>query len=179
MAEADDERRKQIITGAAILLALSVIVSGILIGWRHLPGAAGEWLGTMIGMMTTPFLLELSFAVLGITVVFLLNHWHQKRAGDDFMYLEEVDEPADLPDHAKWAMFHEPPLNGEEPSLLIQADGALLVGDYQTAAECLAALSEEQLKQPEALSLRVKLAMATGKTDLAQKLAAELQSRIG
>lgn len=172
----DNERRRQIAVGGVILLLITVLVCGVLMGWRHLPGLLGEWVGVMIGVVTTPFFLELSFAILGLTIVFMLNHWRQKRAGDELMYLEQVDEPGNLPDHASWAVFQKPPLVGEEPSLLVQADGALAIGDHQTAAECLAALPEDQLRLPEALSLRLELARATGKTELAGKLEIQLRA---
>jgi hypothetical protein len=176
MAMQDDERRRQIVAAGGILLTITVLVCGALIGWRHLPGILGEWLGTLIGVMTTPFFLELSFAALGLTVVLMLNHWRQKRAGDELLYLEQVEEPGNLPDHAKWAIYSKPPLTGEEPSLLAQADGALAIGDYRMAAECLAALPEDQLQQPESLAIRLGLARATGKADLAEKLEARLRS---
>jgi hypothetical protein len=179
MAKMDNERKRQIVAGGGILLVITVLVCGVLMGWRHLPGIWGEWLGMMIGLMTTPFLLELSFAVLGLTLVLMLNHWRQKRTGDELMYLEQVDEPANLPDHARWAVFRDPPLPGEEPSLLVQADGALAIGDHQAAAECLAALPEDQLKQPEALALRLELARATGKADLAEALESQLRASTG
>lgn len=175
MAMTEDNRRRQIAAGGGILLAITMMVCGVLIGWRYLPGILGEWLGTMIGVMTTPFFLELSFAALGLTVVLMLNHWRQKRAGNELVYLDQVKEPGSLPDHAKWAIFSEPPLPGEEPSLLVQADGALAIGDYQMAAECLAALPEELLKQPESLAIRLELARATGKADLAKTLEDELR----
>lgn len=158
---------------------VTVFVCGVLTGWRHLPGIWGEWLGMMIGLATTPFLLELSFAALGLTLVLMLNHWRQKRSGDELMYLEQVDDPGSLPDHARWAVFREQPLPGEEPSLLVQADGALAIGDHQTATECLAALPEEQLKHPEALALRLELARATGKADLVEKLESQLRASTG
>lgn len=178
MARMDHERKRQIAAGGVILLVITVLVCGVLTGWRHLPGIWGEWLGMMIGLATTPFLLELSFAALGLTLVLMLNYWRQKRGGDELMYLEQVDEPGNLPDHAKWAVFREP-LPGEEPSLLVQADGALAIGDHQAAAECLAALPDDQLKQPEALALRLELARATGKADLAEKLESQLRAASG
>ena len=171
----DDERKRQIAAGAGILLAIMIMVCGVLMGWRHLPGILGEWLGVVVGVMTTPFFLELSFAVLGLVVVLMLNHWRQKRAGDELMYLEQVDEPGGLPDHASWAVFREAPLMGEEPSLLVQADGAIAIGDYETAAGCLAALPEDQVKLPEVLAIRLELARATGKVDLAERLEAQLR----
>jgi hypothetical protein len=176
MGMTENERRRQIAAGGGILLAIALMVCGALIGWRYLPGILGEWLGTMIGFITTPFFLELSFAVLGLTVVLIINHWRQKRTGNELVYLEQVNEAENLPDHASWAVFHDQPLKGEEPSLVVQADGALAIGDYQTAAECLAALSENQLKEPESLALRIELARATGKADLVEKLESQLRA---
>lgn len=175
MAMQDDERRRQIVAAGGILLTITVLVCGALIGWRHLPGMLGEWLGTLIGIMTTPFFLELSFAAIGLTVVMMLNHWREKRAGDELLYLEQVEEPGNLPDHAKWALYNQPPLTGEEPSLLAQADGALAIGDYRMAADCLAALPDNELQQPESLAIRLELARVTGKADLAEQLEARLR----
>ena len=59
ITQTDDENRgKQIAVGAGILGVLMLLVCSALIGWRYLPGILGEWIGTMVGVMTTPFLLE-------------------------------------------------------------------------------------------------------------------------
>ena len=83
----NDSRMKQIAVGVAILAVLTVAFCGTLVGWRHVPGLAGEWLGMMVGVMTTPFLLEASFAILGLTVVLALNSWRLRRAGDEWVDL--------------------------------------------------------------------------------------------
>lgn len=93
MTHADQEHRgRQIAVGVGILLAVTGLVCGTLIGWRYLPGLMGEWIGTMVGVATTPFFLEGSFVVLGLTVVVAINHWRQKRDGDELVYLEPADE---------------------------------------------------------------------------------------
>jgi hypothetical protein len=178
MTTTGDERKRQIAVGAGILLGIAVVVCGALIGWRYLPGLLGEWLGTMIGLMTTPFLLEASFAVLGLSLVIFINHWRQRRTGDELMYLEQVDDPDGLPEHASWAVFREPPLDGETPSLQAQAEGALAIGDFAAAAECLAAMSEQELKRPEILVLRRDLARATGRTELAAELECQIHAAV-
>ena len=156
-----------------MVVLLGIIVCAVLLGWGHLPGVLGEWVGTMIGAMTSPFLLEASFFVIGLCLVVLLNHWRQKRAGDEFVYLEQV-EPAELagnlPDHAKWAVYQEEPLPGETPSLLAQAEGAMAIGDFAAAAEHVAAMDEGELGLPGTLALRLELARATGREDLARDL---------
>ena len=180
MTRADEESRgKQIAVGACILGVLTLAVCGALVGWRYLPGLLGEWIGTMVGVMTTPFFLEASFVIIGLMVVVVVNHWRQKRAGEELVYLEQVegpDVPGGLPEHAKWAVFREKPLEGEIPSLLVQAEGALAIGDFDGAAELLGGMAEEELKHPETLALRIELARATGKERLADHLANELRA---
>ena len=66
-------------------------------------------------------------------IVISLNIWRQRKDGDEFVYLEQVagpDAPADLPEHAKWAVYRQKPLDPEAPSLLAQAEGAFAIGDY-------------------------------------------------
>ncbi|MEI8037249.1 MAG: Hpt domain-containing protein [Verrucomicrobiota bacterium] len=84
----NDNRVKQIAVGVGILTVLTVAFCGTLVGWRHVPGLAGEWLGLIVGVMTTPFLLEASFVILGLTVVLVLNSWHRRRSGDDWVELD-------------------------------------------------------------------------------------------
>ncbi len=178
--EREENRVKQIAVGVGILLLLTLLVCGSLLGWGYLPGLLGEWIGTMIGVMTTPFFLEGSFIVIGLMIVVTLNHWRQKRDGDEMVYLEQVDGPdvpAGLPDQAKWAVFRDKPLSGVEPSLLEQAEGALAIGEHATAAECLGAMSEEDLKRPETLVVRLELAKSTGLESLAEELRKELAER--
>jgi hypothetical protein len=175
----DDHRVKQIAVGAGILGVLTLLVCGALVGWRYLPGLAGEWLGMMVGVLTTPFFLEASFLMIGLTVVVAINHWRQRRAGDDLVYLEQVagpEVPHGLPAHATWAVYPQEPLEGEIPSLQAQAEGAVEIGDYEAAAECLGAMTEAELKRPETLALRLELAKATGRQRLAGELADELRA---
>lgn len=162
---------------AGILGLLTLTVCGALIGWRFLPGLLGEWIGMMIGVMTTPFFLEASFVLIGLTLVMAINHWRQKRDGDELVYLERIegpDVPPELPERAKWAVYRDKPLEGETPSLQAQAEGALAIGDFESAAECIGAMSEAELKRPETLELRLELARATGRNALADQLENEL-----
>ena len=178
MERTTDERVKQVVIGVSILVLLTVGVTGLLLGWRLLPGLLGEWVGTMIGIMTTPFFMEASFAILGLVTVISLNHWRQQKDGDDFVYLEQVtgpELPEDLPEHAKWAVYREKPLAGEDPSLLAQAEGAFAIGDFPATSEWIGAMGHDELKQPPTLRLRLDLAKATGRGDLAQQLEAELR----
>jgi len=168
-----NERKKQIVLGASLLLSLAMIVPGILVGWRYLPGVLGEWIGTMIGIATTPFILETSFAILGLMIVLALNTYRRHKDGDEFVYLEQVagpDVPGNLPEQAKWAIYKDKPLQGAMPSLLARAEGAFAIGDFQTASEYLGAMDRQELEQPETRHLRVELAKATGREDLARKL---------
>lgn len=178
MKKIKDERVKQLVIGAGILVSLTVAVPSVLIGWRFLPGLLGEWLGTMIGIVTTPFFMEASFAMLGLAIVIFLNHWRQQRDGDEFVYLEQVvgpNIPSDLPEHAKWAVYLEKPLDSPSPSPLAQAEGAIAIGDYPAATAWIGTMSAAELKLPETLRVRRDLARATGRGDLVAQLDDEIQ----
>ncbi|MGL5017387.1 MAG: hypothetical protein ACRDBP_04585 [Luteolibacter sp.] len=173
MQRINDERVKQGLVGVILLVTLTVIVAGTLLGWRLIPGLLGEWVGMMIGIVTTPFFMETFFAILGLVTVVALNIWRQRKDGDEFVYLDLVDGPSspkNLPEHAKWALFREKPLDPEKPSLLAQAEGALAIGDYASAGEWIAAMDHDELKHPETLRLRLELAKVTGRHDLVDSL---------
>lgn len=174
-----DERTCQVAAAAGIVLGVGVLVCAVLLGWRHVPGVLGEWLGMVIGVMTTPFFMEASFAVLGLSLVVLLNHWRQKKAGDDLVYLEQVDEAAGLPEHAAWAVFREAPLEGGLPTPLERAQGAMAIGDHAAASDFLAAMTDDELKLPETLGIRLELARSAGLHELAERLESMLHETGG
>lgn len=179
MERTHDERVKQVAIGAGILILLGVGVAGTLLGWRLLPGVLGEWVGMMIGIMTTPFFMEATFSILGLVLVVSLNHWRKHKDGDDFVYLEQVtgpELPHDLPEKAQWALYRERPLDAVGPTLLEQAEGAFAIGDHLAAAEWIAAMDREEMQRPETLQLRHELAKATGRDALARELEAEIRS---
>lgn len=170
---------RQVAVGVSILMALMAVAVASLVGWRYLPGVLGETIGIITGILTTPFLLEASFAILGLVTVITLNHWHRVKEGDDFVYLEQVDGPdvpANLPEHAKWAVYREKPLAAENPPLLAQAEGAFFLGDHAAAMERISAMSAEELRHPDTLQLRLELAKATGRKDLVESLECEIRS---
>lgn len=178
MARVHDERVKQVAIGAGILMLLTVVVTGLLVSWRFMPGLMGEWVGTMMGAITTPFIMETSFAILGLVTVIAINVWRRHKEGDDFVYLEQVagpEVPADLPEHAKWAVYRKKPLDGEDPSLLAQAEGAFAIGDFPAATEWIGEMAHDELKQLGTLRLRLELARETGRADLVKPLEDEIR----
>ena len=87
-----DERVKQVVVGVSILLFLAVTVPSLLVGWRSMPGLLGETIGTILGIMTTPFLMETSFIVMGFLIVISINQWRRHRDGDEFIEIEKTSE---------------------------------------------------------------------------------------
>lgn len=181
MNEAKDERVKQVVVGAGILMTIAILVPSALMGWRLVPGIWGEWLGMVIGLMTTPFVMETTFVILGIVLVITINHWRRVKEGDDFVFLEQIDAqnaPKGLPDHAKWALYREKPQDPVALSLLEKVQGALAIGDYGMATQWISEMESAELKQVETLELRIELAEATGKTELLTELREELSAKI-
>lgn len=176
MSDEGTSRAKQVLIGAVILGTITVCVMTLLLGWRYVPGLLGEWLGVIAGLLSTPFLLEGSFVVLGLLIVVGINSWRRVKDGDEFVYLEQVRGPGagSLPDQAKWALYREKPLPPGSVSLLEQAEGAVAIGDFESVAELVAAMSHEELAADGVLEVRLALAEAGGKTAVAERLRAEI-----
>ncbi|MBK1883337.1 hypothetical protein JIN85_12995 [Luteolibacter pohnpeiensis] len=178
MEAEEGSRLRQVLVAALICGSIAILTCSLLLGWHYVPGFLGEWLGMIAGFISTPFLLEGSFALLGIFLVISLNSWRRHREGDEFVYLEQVDGPevpANLPDSARWAVYTKAPLVGEEPSLLTRAEGTLAIGDHGATAELIAEMSESELRHPSVLALRRELARATGNHQAEQRLAREIE----
>ncbi|MFT4176876.1 MAG: hypothetical protein QM627_09490 [Luteolibacter sp.] len=177
MTQARDPRIKQVVLSILFFMVLTVTVVLLLYGWRKVPGLLGEWLGVMVGIMSTPFFLEATFVIIGIVTVISLNIWRRHKEGDELVYLEQVtgpDVPGDLPDTAKWAVYSNEPLKGVEPTRLDLAEGALALGDFKALEGYLSEMSAEELKEKRVMKLRIRLARATGHVALAERLADEL-----
>ena len=174
-----DERRQQVLAGIGILAGVAGLI--LLIAYaRFLPGVGGEFFARVLGIITTPFLMETSFFILGLMLVMGLNLWRQRRDGDELVYLEEVkDAPASLPDQARWAVYQEPPLNAETPAAADLLEGAVAIGDHESAVALLATMDDDQRKLPAVMRQRIRLARATGKDELARRLECELSAGEG
>jgi hypothetical protein len=171
-----DNRWRQVATSVGILAGLAGLFVAVAFG-SHLPGLAGEFFARVLGVVTTPFILEVTLGILGLVIVLTLNQWRHLREGDEFVYLEQVkDEAADLPDQARWAVYPEKPLEPVTISRTDLLEGALSIGDHAEAVAVLESMSEAEQSQPDVLRLRVTLAEATGKGDLARELKDKLDS---
>lgn len=171
---AADERPRQVVAGIAVIAGFSGLLVLIAAG-RFLPGLGGEFFGRILGIISTPFLMEATLAVMGLVLVLTINHWRQQRDGNELVYLEEIeDPPAGLPDQTRWAVYPEPPLPPETPANRDLLEGALAIGDHPAALEILAAMDERERRDPSVLRQRIALARATGKIELARRLEAEL-----
>lgn len=171
-----DERTRPILLGAGIILGVGLLLILLWMG-TFLPGAAGEIISQILGTMFTPIFLEFSFFFVGVVVLILVNTYQRKRDGEELVYLDEVkgpDVPGDMPDKARFAIYEQPPLPGEVPSVLDQIEGALAIGDLEQAATMLADLDEEVLHHPRVLFLRLDLAKKTGHDELANTLEAQI-----
>ena len=67
------------------MIGIGLVVSTTLLFGRKLPGLWGEWASTLIGVMTTPFLMEASFVLIGISIVAVVNHVAAERSGDEWV----------------------------------------------------------------------------------------------
>ncbi|MBK1826197.1 hypothetical protein [Haloferula rosea] len=169
--EQTESRGRQIVLGSLVIAAVGLF---LILCWfgRHIPGMVGEWFGMIVGVATSPFLMPVCFVLLGFFVVNTLNAWRRHREGEECVYLESVDGPEreTLPEQARDAIYTSPPLPAEVPDELTQLEGALAIGDHDAAVDLLASMTNDLRESPQVIQLRIELAQATGKTDLANRL---------
>ncbi len=156
-------------------------VAGVIAGsWRLAfeDGFIGEMFRMIVGVFSTPIMLESSLIVMGLIIVVLINTIRLKRQGDEFVYLEEVAEPdqAGLPEGARKVVYREKPEPKVSITALNLAEGAFELGDFQEAWSHLEGLDEATFDSEEALVLRLKLARATGKEASAAATVAKLRA---
>jgi hypothetical protein len=170
-----ESRRHQILYGSLVIGAVGLFLVLLWFG-RHLPGAVGEWFGLIVGISTSPFLMPVFFILLGFFVVNTLNSWRRHREGDDCVYLETAEGPGseDLPKQARTVIYDGVPLPAESPDVISQLEGSLAIADYETATELLTEMEDDLRDSPQVIRLRIELAVATGKLELADRLRARL-----
>lgn len=139
-------QRKSLATGFGLIAAAAAVIVLIWVG-SYLPGYPGEIFSMIAGIMWSPVLLDISLFILGLTLVFWINHVRRQAEGDEFVSLETVDAPD-----------------------LAAIEGALDVEDADIATKLLFDLSEDELDQPDILALRIRLAELTGRSDEARTL---------
>ncbi len=82
-------RGRQVVVGLGIIFGVGFVVVALLMLWRRVPGFGGEALGMFAGILTTPFLMEGSFVVLGFVILLVLNTHRRRKEGDEFVVFEE------------------------------------------------------------------------------------------
>lgn len=167
----DDSRAREL-GGALAVLGLLVLVILCLWFGPRLPGLAGDFLGVLAGIVSTPFLMEASFLAFGVLVVLTINHWRRYREGDEFVHLERVDGPGteQFPEAERWVVYREPPAQPVAPDLLSRAEGAFSIEDFEETAQLLAEMPAAERDSPRGRRLRIRLARATGRHELADRL---------
>ncbi|MDA0766863.1 MAG: hypothetical protein O3A87_09725 [Verrucomicrobia bacterium] len=158
------DQRKSLRIGLGLILLAALFVILIWCG-TYLPGFVGEVFNMVAGIMWSPFLLDVTLFFLGLVLILWFNNIRRLRDGDEFVYLEQVDDPAasrKLPAEARSAIYRHKP-DAPDPDLSLAAiEGALDLPDPEEAALLLFKLPESQLDDPQVLALRLRLAELNG-----------------
>lgn len=91
MLRRDDERIRQVAIAIGILMAVAGGVLGLWLGWLNLPGAVGEMLGMIVGIISTPFFLEATFVLLGCLILVVVNSIQRHREGEEWVSAEQLE----------------------------------------------------------------------------------------
>jgi membrane protein implicated in regulation of membrane protease activity len=81
----DENRGRQILVAALVLLIFTTLLTALMLGWRKIPGWVGEGFGILAGIFSTPFVMETSFALIGLLTVIAVNTWRRRKDGEEFV----------------------------------------------------------------------------------------------
>ena len=170
------DSRRQIYAGVTVIGLVGLLMTGFWFA-RLIPGEIGAWFSMVVGIFTSPFLMPVGFILLGFFVVNTVNSWRRHKEGEELVYLETAVGPGSesLPEHAKSVIYANAPEDVRLPSPKEKLEGALAIQDYASAVEILAEMDEEERATHDILRLRLQLAEETGKTELVQRLQANLR----
>ena len=117
------------------------------------------------GALATPFILETTFAILGLVIVVIINQWRMQKEGDGWVYMAQTEPDPDSVD----AGAETPPKRLEGIILtsapdarigldarIAIAEGFLELGLKPEALEHLKLLSESEQQDPRAIAARTK-----------------------
>lgn len=117
------------------------------------------------GALATPFILESSFAILGLTIVIVINQWRLQKEGDGWVYLAQTEpDPASVaagaetpPKRLDAVILPAPPDSEADLSArLAMAEGYIELGLAKEALDHLNMLTEEEQKDPRAIVIQSK-----------------------
>ncbi len=160
------------IAGFCIAAMLTVLVGFAVVA----PDDFRLALAKIASFLVTPFILEPLLFVMFFTAVVLINRWRRNRDGDEWVYLmdDEVINQSTQRSGVHDAVFTSPPTVIDESVELEVINGLVDMGAIEDALERLAALSPECLDSEAGLHTRLKVAIASGKSELALRLQALL-----
>ncbi len=178
--------RRRVVT--VVMLAVGAILVGYFLRQYYF-GFVKEVVTTVVPFFFTPFILEATTFLLGLTLVFVWNNYHRKKdEEDEWVYLAQVEPelvgeaiPEPLRRRAGETKFREsehPGLDAAASGVIGRIEGLLDFGLCEEATEELMELSESAGEShPEVLRLRHALCGKTKGTEAARRLAEEWIAR--
>lgn len=158
------ERRwiKVLLIGCSFMMVFFVVLLSIGLASYFFEGFAGEIAEKLAGFASSPIFMELSFFTIGLILLFGFNAIKRTLEGDEFVYLETVDQPSvkeQLPEHKHSAIYHRKPekFDAEINVQIATIEGAMAMNDTKQAFELMMDLPEEVLESKEVIKLRQQL----------------------
>lgn len=141
----------------------------------------GEASLTVFQIVTAPFILETSLALLGLCIVMAINHYRQEKDGDGWVYLEKREvssEPGavanDPPHRHEAVIWQEKPASFDEAATQFEViEGYLDLSLADDALQELAALPESLGKTERADDLHILALAMAGKLSAAARMTDE------
>lgn len=167
---------------AATAWSAAVISVIVLVLWLS-PTArevAGETALMLFQILTAPFILEASLALLGLCIVLVINQYRQQRDGDEWVYLQKHEPPAAQPaDAAAPPHRHDAVIWLEKPgdfdeneAVLEVVEGYLDLGLLDEAMREIESLPATRLQSGRADELLIRALAMSGRPAEATRIMA-------
>ena len=157
-----------------VIVSLGVLV-GVIVLLRTNETArevAGQSALSVFQILTTPFILETSLALLGLCLVIAINHYRQQNDGDEWVYLEQKtpasntasnDDPPHRHDSVVWT--DKPETFDETAAGLEVVEGYLDLGLAEDALREWSSLPDDAKSSERAIALHRRAVTMSGQND--------------
>lgn len=168
---------------AAVAWSMAVVAAAVIVLWLS-PTArevAGETTLMLFQILTTPFILEASLALLGLCIVLVINQWRLQRDSDEWVYLQKSEpsavqtaDTADPPHRHDAVIWREKPAGFDQSEAVFDVvEGYLDLGLVDDALREIESLPATHLQAGRADELLIRALAMAGRSAEAFRIIAD------
>lgn len=153
---------KTLIIGCSVMFIFFLALAILALCAIYLEGFPKTVAEKIAGLISSPVIMELNFFFMGFFLLIAFNTFRRMREGDEYVYLEVVDEPSaksSLPATKQITIYKDLPetFHGDLDLHIATIEGALDMKDTEQAFNLLMEFPQETLDTPQVKTLCQRL----------------------